>query len=149
MNLSIIEHRREGYIISTDAARLQVDAVHAFLTRCYWSPGIPKETVRQAMDNSFCIGLYTNDWSQVGLARAVTDATTFAYLCDVYVLEEHRGKGLGTWMVQSLLAHPSMQGLRRIVLITRDAHKLYEPLGFRSPARPEGYLEIHRPKVYT
>ena len=148
MEHAVVEAFRDGYTVSTDPARLDVAAVHAFLTRSYWSPGIAAATVQRAMRGSLCFGLY-DAGRQVGLARVVTDGATFAYLCDVYVLEEHRGRGLGRWMMQVVMSHPALAGLRRFALVTRDAHALYETLGFRPLARPEGWMEIHRPDAYT
>ena len=148
MDHAIIEAQRSGYIISTDKARLDVAAIHAYLTRSYWSPGIPKAVVEKAIAGSLCFGLFSEQGNQVGFARAITDGASFAYLADVYVLEEHRGKGLGKWMVETILAHPSLQGLRRILLATRDAHGLYEQYGFKPLAKPESFMEIHRPNAY-
>ena len=138
----------DGYLLSSDPARLDLAAVHAYLTRSYWSEGIPADVVARAAAGSLCFGLYAPGGAQVGYARFVTDRTTFAYLCDVYVLEEHRGRGLGRWMVGQALEHPDLAGLRRLVLVTRDAHELYRTLGFRALARPEGYMELHRPQIY-
>jgi len=145
---SIIEAERDGYVISTEKSRLDVVAIHAYLTQSYWSPGIPKTVVEKAIAGSLCFGLFTAKGEQVGFARMVTDSATFAYLADVYVLEEHRGKGLSKWMMQTILAHPSLQGLRRILLATRDAHGLYAQYGFKPLARPESMMEIHHPNVY-
>jgi GNAT superfamily N-acetyltransferase len=148
---SEVEARRGAYVVSTDPARLDLAAVHAFLTRSYWSPGIPEDVVRRAAAHSLTCGLYheTDDGvAQVGYARAVTDRATYAYLADVYVLEAHRGGGLGTWLVGTLLSHDALRGLRRTALMTRDAHRLYERLGFRPAARPENYLERVVPNVY-
>jgi GNAT superfamily N-acetyltransferase len=123
-----------GYEISTDPARLDIDAMHAYLARSYWSPGIPRDVVERAARNSLCFGLYeTASGKQVGLTRVVTDHATFAYLCDVYVLEEHRGRGLSKWMMQEVMAHPALSGARRAMLGTRDAHGLYARYGFRAP----------------
>src|SRR5262249_33896433 len=113
----------------------------------YWSPGIPVEIVAKALASSLCFGLFYQD-KQIGLARVITDSATYAYLCDVYVLEEYRGQGLGKWLMEAVMAHPSLQGLRRFMLITRDAHHLYEPFGFKPIARPEGHMELHRPDIY-
>jgi GNAT superfamily N-acetyltransferase len=148
MDHAIIEAQRSGYIISTDKARLDVAAIHAYLTRSYWSPGIPKAVVEKAIAGSLCFGLFSEQGNQVGFARAITDGASFAYLADVYVLEEHRGKGLGKWMVETILAHPSLQGLRRILLATRDAHELYARFGFEPLATPESFMSIHQPNVY-
>ena len=138
--------REQGYSISTDPARLDVDAIHAFLTTSYWCAGIPKEIVEKSLRRSLCFGLYYED-RQVGLARVITDESTFAYLCDVYVLEEHRGRGLGHWLMEAVMSHPSLQGLRRYHLVTRDAHSLYRDFGFASLASPEGHMEIRRRDV--
>jgi len=141
------EARRGPYAISTDPARLDVDAIHAYLARSYWAPGIPREIVARSLEASLCFGLYHGE-AQVGLARVVTDRATYAYLCDVYVLEEHRGRGLGKWLVAEVLAHPALQGLRRFALATRDAHGLYRPFGFAPLANPGNHLEIRRPDIY-
>jgi GNAT superfamily N-acetyltransferase len=148
MNQGKFESRRDGYVISTDKARLDISAIHAYLTRSYWSPGIPKAIVEKAIAGSLCFGLFAENGSQVGFARMITDGATFAYLADVFVLEEHRGKGLGKWMVETILAHPSLQGLRRMLLATRDAHGLYAPFGFKPLATPETLMEMRRPNVY-
>ena len=148
MDRPIIESQRNGYTISTDKSLLDISAVHAYLTRSYWSPGISRAVVEKAIAGSLCFGLFTEQGNQVGFARAITDGATFAYLADVYVLEEHRGKGLGKWIVETILAHPSLQGLRRILLATRDAHKLYAQFGFEPLATPESFMSIHRPNAY-
>lgn len=139
---------RDGYTASSDPARLDVDAIHAFLTRCYWSTGIPRETVARAVAHSVGFGLYAPDGAQVGFVRAVTDRATFAYVCDVYVLEAHRGRGLGAWLVGFALADPVFQGLRRITLATRETHGLYERFGFRVPQWANAYMDIVRPDIY-
>lgn len=135
------------YDISTDPARLNPVAIHAYLSRSYWAEGIPLELVKRSLEGSLCFGLYHRG-AQVGLARLITDRATFAYLCDVYVLEEHRGQGLGEALMEALHAHPDLQGLRRFVLVTRDAHELYRRFGWSSLARSEGYMEITRPGLY-
>jgi predicted N-acetyltransferase YhbS len=148
------ERRENGYLITTDDTRLDVDAIHAYLVRSYWSKGIPKELVARSVRGSLCFGLYADaaDGSapgpQVGFARVISDRATFAYLCDVYVLEEHRGKGLSKWLIQTLLDHPDLAGLRRFVLATRDAHGLYARYGFTPLARPHIFMEIARPGLY-
>lgn len=139
---------RDPYRLSFDAADIDVGAAHAFLSRAYWCEGIPRETVARAIANSLCIALRARGEGQVGFARVVTDRTTFAYLCDVYVLEAHRGRGLADWMIQSLLAHPDLQGLRRFMLFTKDAHPLYARHGFRPLATPERGMEVVRPGMY-
>lgn len=146
-DLSAPEPRRGGFTISTDPARLDVDAIHAFLTTSYWAEGIPRETVERSLRGSLCFGLYEEE-RQAGLARVVTDRATFAYLCDVYVLPELRGQGLGTWLMEQVMAHPNLQGLRRFSLVTRDAHEVYRPFGFAEIQNPTGHMEIVRPGIY-
>lgn len=139
---------RGAYSVTADRRRIDVDAVHAFLTRSFWATGISRELVARAIEHSLCFGLFHGE-AQVGFARVVTDAATYAYLCDVYVLEEHRGKGLGKWMMAFVMGHPDLQGLRRFQLVTRDAHGLYSRLGFAAPVNPERYMEIFRPGMYS
>jgi len=134
--------------ISTDAARIDVTLVHRFLTDSYWAKGIPLPVVERSIRNSLCFGVYHRN-QQVGFARVVTDRSTFAYLADVFVLPEFRGRGLSKWMMRCFLAHPDVQGLRRWSLATRDAHKLYEQFGFRPLAAPELWMEKHEPDVYA
>lgn len=138
----------QSFEISADPRRLDVKAVHAFLTTSYWSPGIPLATVQRAVENSVCVGAYFAG-EQVGFARAVTDKATFAYLADVYVLEVHRGRGLAKQMMEVLLQLPELQGLRRMMLATRDAHSLYERFGFKPLAAPARLMERHNPSVYA
>jgi GNAT superfamily N-acetyltransferase len=137
-----------AYEISTDPARLDVDAIHAFLTQSYWSPGIPRATVARAIANSLCFGVFWQG-QQVGFARVVTDKTTFAYLCDVYVLEAHRGHGLSKQLMSHVMKHPDLQGLRRMMLATRDAHGLYSQYGFTALAAPDRIMEVLKPDIYS
>jgi len=138
-----------GYEISTDPARLDIAAMHAFLTRAYWSPGIPLATVERAARHSLCFGLYERSTGrQVGLTRVVTDHATFAYLCDVYVLEEHRGRGLGKFLMRTVMAHPALTGARRTMLGTHDAHGLYAQYGFRAPPDDGVLMQILRRDMY-
>jgi GNAT superfamily N-acetyltransferase len=139
---------RGAYRLSFAAEDIDAVAAHAFLTRAYWCEGIPLALIERAIANSLCIALLARGEGQVGFARVVTDRTTFAYLCDVYVLEDHRGQGLADWMVQSLLAHPDLQGLRRFMLFTRDAHPLYARHGFKPLAAPDRGMEVVRPGIY-
>jgi GNAT superfamily N-acetyltransferase len=137
-----------AYEISTDPARLDVDAIHAFLTQSYWSPGIPRATVARAISNSLCFGVFWQG-QQVGFARVVTDRTTFAYLCDVYVLETHRGHGLAKQLMDRVMKHPDLQGLRRMMLATRDAHGLYAQYGFTALGAPDRIMEVLKPDIYS
>jgi GNAT superfamily N-acetyltransferase len=138
-----------NYLLSDDPTRLDVDAVHLYLsTESYWSKDIPRATVETALRNSLCIGCYRADGGQVGLIRAVTDYATYAWLCDVFVLPPDRGHGLGKALVQAALAHPKLQGLRRIGLATQDAHTLYSQFGFRPLADPRRHLEKRNPHAY-
>jgi GNAT superfamily N-acetyltransferase len=141
------ERKHADYTISDDPARLDLDVIHGFLSRSYWSPGIPRETVARAIANSICFGVYLGG-TQVGFARLVTDRATFAYLADVFVLEPHRGRGLSRALMELVLAHPEAQGLRRWLLATRDAHGLYRKFGFTELANPAMFLTRHDPDVY-
>lgn len=141
------EWKRDSLIVTTDPTRQDVTAIHAFLTRAYWCQGISLEIVERAVRHSLCFGLIDGA-AQVGLARVVTDYATFGYLCDVYVLESHRGKGLGRWLVECVMAHPQLQGLRRLNLSTRDAHSLYAGFGFLPLRNPECQMEHHKPDIY-
>lgn len=136
------------YRLSLDLAELQLDAIHGYLTRSYWSPGIPKELVAKAIAHSVCIGAYAPDGAQVGFARLITDRATFGYLADVYVLEEHRGQGLSRAMVEALLAPREVKGFRRIMLATRDAHGLYAKLGFEPITDPKPLMQVLRKEIY-
>lgn len=141
------EWRRDAYRITTDPAALDVARIHGWLTRSYWAAGIPLETVRRSVEGSLNFGLFEGD-AQVGFARVVTDRATFAYLADVFVLESHRGRGLSKWLMETVIAHPDVQGLRRWVLATRDAQGLYARYGFTPLAAPERWMEKHDPEVY-
>ena len=141
------EWKKDNLIVTTDPARQDVDAIHAFLTRAYWCEGIPREIVERAVHNSLCFGLF-DGVAQIGLARVVTDYATYAYLCDVYVLEGHRGSGLGKWLIECVMAHPQLQGLRRFNLATRDAHRLYAQFGFQPLRQPDVHMEKHKPDIY-
>lgn len=137
----------QGYDISLDPARLQLDAVHGFISTTYWASGMPRETMARAIANSVCVGAY-RDGEQVGFARVVTDRATFAYLADVFVLPDHGGKGLARALVTALHDHPDLQGLRRWMLATNDAHGVYAALGWQPIARPELFMQRHDPDVY-
>jgi GNAT superfamily N-acetyltransferase len=146
----IIERRRDGFVVSTDPARLDLHAIHKFLAAdSYWAKQIPFETFARSAENSLCFGIYDAAGAQIGFARVVSDFATFAYIADVFVLELHRGHGLGKLLMESIMQHPQLQGLRRWVLTTRDAHGLYAQFGFQSPQFPERFMEILRPNMYA
>ena len=142
-----IESVRGDYVISTDRSRIDVAAVHAFLSQSYWSPGIPEDVIRRGIAGAICFGIY-HDRDQVAFARVITDQATYAYLSDVYVLESHRGRGLAKWLMDVIMSHPSLQGLRRFALSTRDAHGLYAQFGFETVANPDRQMEILRRNIY-
>ena len=144
-----MEWQRGDYEISDDPARLDVEAIRRdFLSnQAYWSPGVPIDVVRRAMAGSLNFGLYSADGSQVGFTRVVTDRATFAWICDVYVLPEHRGQGLSKWLMATVKAHPELQGLRRWLLATADAHGLYAQFGF-VPPDPGRMMEIRDIDIY-
>ena len=134
-----------GYEISTDPARLDRDLIHEFLhDEAYWALGVPRDVVDRCIDNSICFGVFRGA-DQVGFARVVTDRAAIAYLADVFVVVGHRGRGLGTWLVESVMSHPDLRGLRRFMLGTKDAHALYERFGFRTLEEPERMMEIASP----
>lgn len=140
--------RRGDFVISTDPALLDLGMIQDFLcNRSYWAPGIPLDVVRRSVEGALCFGLYEKG-RQVGFARMVTDRATFAWLGDVFVLEEYRGRGLARWLVERILAHPELQGLRKVMLGTRDAHALYARYGFTPLVEPARYMEIPRPGIY-
>ena len=141
------EWQREPYTISTDPARLDLQVIHGFLTTSYWAAGVPMEVVRRSIEHSLPFGLYEGD-RQIGFARVITDYATYAYLADVFVLEAARGAGLGKWLVAVIVAHPDLQGLRRWMLATRDAHGLYRTVGFEVLKAPERWMEKHVPDIY-
>lgn len=139
---------RAEFEISSDPARIDLHAVYEFLTNSYWAKGIPLETVQRSIANALCFGIY-HEKRQIGFARVVTDRATFAYLADVFVLPSYRGRGLSKWLMECILSHPELQGLRRWMLATRDAHALYQQYGFKSLKSPERWMEIHNPDIYA
>jgi GNAT superfamily N-acetyltransferase len=145
--IDIREWNRDGYTVSSDPSRLQLAVIHGFLTNCYWAEGIPAEIVLRSIEGSIPFGVY-HGGEQVGFARIVSDQATFAYVADVFVLEPYRGKGLARWLMQCILETPELQGLRRWLLMTRDAHALYQAVGFSLTKWPERVMEISRPNPY-
>ena len=150
-----MDWRRGPYLVSDERERLELEVIHAFLSRSYWAPGIPLAVVARSLEHSLPFGLYRTDGDaaeerlrQVGFARVITDRTTFAYLSDVFVLEEERGKGLSKFLLECVHVHPELQGLRRWLLVTRDAQGLYEQFGWRVTPEPHKHMEILRRDIY-
>lgn len=137
---SIIEVHRDQFTISTDPARLDIDAIADMLTRAYWAQGRTRDVIARYIQHSLTFGIYDGS-RQIGLARVVTDYTTFAWLCDVFIHEDYRGHGLGKWLMETIHSHPDLQGLRRWILATRDAHGLYKQFGWTPLANPERWME--------
>lgn len=136
------------YKISSAYDELDIPLIHNFISHSYWGEGVPRSIVEKAIKNSLCFGVFTDAGDQVGFARVITDRATFAYLADVFVLEAHRGKGLAKKLVAHIGKHPDLQGLRRMMLATRDAHSLYSAYGFKALANPDSFMEIWKPDVY-
>jgi GNAT superfamily N-acetyltransferase len=138
------EAHRDGFLISTDPDRLDLDTVCDFLTRAYWAKGRPREATERAYAHSLVFGLYDGS-RQIGVARVLSDYAIFAYLMDVFVHEDYRGRGLGKWLVETVLSHPDVKDVRRWMLATSDAHELYARFGFKSPGQPELWMERIQP----
>jgi GNAT superfamily N-acetyltransferase len=136
----ILETKCNNLTISTNPERLDIDAIHDMLTRAYWAKGRTREIIARSVRNSLVFGIYDGP-RQIGLARIVSDYATFAWLCDVFIHEDYRGKGIGKWLMETILGHPDMQGLRRFLLATRDAHGLYAQFGFETLTAPEKWME--------
>jgi GNAT superfamily N-acetyltransferase len=138
----------DGYMISTDSSRIDLEIVHGYLSReSYWAAGRAMETVQRSIENSLCFGVYDPDGKQAGFARVVTDYATFGWLCDLFILDAHKGRGLGKWLVQTVVSHPDLQALKRMQLATRDAHELYSRYGGFKPLAPPGrWMERVREK---
>jgi GNAT superfamily N-acetyltransferase len=134
-------------VVTTDASRFDLDTIHGFLSTSYWALGIPRDVVARAIENSLCFGAFAHD-RQVGFARVISDRATYAYVADVFVLESHRGHGVGKRLMAAIMAHPELQGLRRWMLFTRDAHGLYRRYGFREGRHPERLMEVFNDPPY-
>ena len=161
-----MEYRRGEFLISTARERLSLDVVNGFLTNCYWAKGIPREVVARSIEHALCYGIYDESPrsekvgpfdgaqgkraapEQIGFARVISDFATIAYVGDVFVLESHRGRGLGKWLMHCITQHPALQNLRRWILTTRDAHGLYSQVGFTPVKAPERFMELYQPHVY-
>ena len=140
----------DGYTISDDPRRLDLDTIHRYLsTESYWAAGMARAVLERSVTGSLPFGIYDKEGAQVGFARVVTDRAPFAWLADVFVLPAHRGRGLSKRLMEAILAHPDLQGLRRFLLATWDAHGLYGQYGFKTPARPDRLMERYRPDVYA
>jgi len=135
-----MEWKKDRYLVSTDRSKIDIDAVHNYLAQSYWAEGRSKDIVRRSIENSLCFGIYKQE-NQIGFARVISDFATFAYLADVFIFEEERGRGLSKWLMEIILEHPQLQELRRFTLATRDAHGLYAQFGFKSFATPERWME--------
>ncbi|MEO6453016.1 MAG: GNAT family N-acetyltransferase [Ginsengibacter sp.] len=136
---------KDDFTVSTDKSKIDIVYVHGFLTKSYWSPGVTIEVVTRAMQGSICFGIYAGP-RQIGYARIITDKATFAWVADVFIDENYRGRGLAKWLMETMLAHPDLRGLRRILLATKDAHKLYQLCGFVAISNPERFM-IYTPLV--
>ncbi|MBW1841764.1 MAG: GNAT family N-acetyltransferase [Deltaproteobacteria bacterium] len=139
--------QRNNFTITDNRDDLDLKVIHGFLSNAYWAKGIPIDIAEKSIDNSLCFGLF-DDEKQVGFGRAITDRATFAYMADVFVVESHRGLGLGKWLVSCILNHPDLQGLRRWILATLDAHDLYQKFGFVPLSEPERLMHINHPNLY-
>lgn len=137
------EYRKGAFEISTDPARLDLKVIHHFLTHSYWATGITPETVKKSVENALCFGMYESS-KQIGFARVITDFARIAHLADVFIIEPYRGRGLATWLMQCIMSHPELRGLRW-VLRTKDAHGLYRKFGFEALQEPETYMEAVNP----
>ena len=141
------EWLRDGFAISTDPARLDLDGIYAYLSNSYWARGIPRDVFERSVRHALCFGIYEGA-RQVGFARVVTDFATVAYVGDVFVLEAWRGRGLSRWLMEVMMSHPELQGFRRWILLTRDAHGLYTKFGFTPLGAPDRWMEKWAPDVY-
>lgn len=140
----IIETHKDKFTISTDPSRLDMEAIGGFLTRAYWASSRPRAYTERAIEHSLVFGLYDGD-RQIGLARVVSDYAVFAYLCDVFIHEEYRGHGLGKWLIQTVMEHPELKDIRRWLLVTTDAHGLYQQFGFKTIEDPERWMQNFKP----
>jgi N-acetylglutamate synthase-like GNAT family acetyltransferase len=143
----IQEYRKDQYLVSTDFSKLDIELIYDFLTKSYWAKGISKETVTRSIKNSLPFGVYEGD-RLIGFARVITDYATFAYISDVFILESHRGMDLSKWLMECILSHPNLKGLRRWNLYTSNAADFYRKYGFTELKHPERYMEIFKPDIY-
>jgi len=142
-----MEWSKDDFRITTNSTEFDLNYIHQFLSHSYWAENIPLETVRRSIEGSVCFGVF-KEQNQIGFARVITDQATFAYLADVFIDESYRGKGLAKWLMEAILNYPSLQGLRRFMLATRDAHSLYAQFGFTALREPQRWMQIHDPDIY-
>jgi len=142
-----LEWTKDDFLISDDPSLLDVDMIHTFLTQSYWAKRVPKDVVEKAIQGSLNFGVYQGN-RQVGYARAITDKATFAYLADIFVLSECQRHGLGKWLMECIIGHPDLQGLRRMMLATKDAQTYYQRYGFRPLSNPDRLMEILVADIY-
>ncbi len=146
--MKIITQTKGAFTISTDKSKLDLNVIHHYLSQeSYWSKDIPMERIQKSIDNALCFGIFHGD-QQVGYAKVISDFSTMAYLGDVFVLETYRGQGLSKWLMETIMSHPELQDLRRWMLLTADAHELYQKYGWKPIASPEKWMEIHRPDIF-
>jgi N-acetylglutamate synthase-like GNAT family acetyltransferase len=143
----MLEKQLGEYLISTDKSKLDLDVIHAYLVDCYWAKGIPKEVLKNSIEHSLCFGVYKNK-EQAGFCRAITDYCTFMYLADVFILESHRGQKLGVALIDAVVNHPDLQGIRTWTLLTKDAHGLYQKFGFENHVDPTRFMIRKVPYPY-
>jgi N-acetylglutamate synthase-like GNAT family acetyltransferase len=139
---------KDRFLISTEKEKLDLDFIHSFLNRSYWAKGISREIVARSIDGSMCFAVFDSE-KQIGFARMITDKATFAYLADVFIDEQYRGRGLSKWLMEVIMSHPELQGLRRMMLATRDAHGLYARFGFTPLTNTDRWMQIHNPDIYN
>ena len=147
-NGDLMQWQKDSFLVSSDRALLDFEVIYQFIANSYWAKNIPRQTLQKGIDNALCFGLYDSD-KQVGFARVISDCATFGYLADVFVLPSHQGKGLGKWLISCIMAHPDLQGLRRFMLATADAHGLYRQFGFDAVNMPERLMQVHKPDIYA
>lgn len=146
-SISDMQWTKDDFNISNDKSKIDVVYVHRFLSRSYWAENIPIEVVQRSIDGSLCFAIFYKE-AQIGFARVITDEATFAYLADVFIDEEFRGRGLSKWLMEVIVGYPTLQGLRRFMLATKDAHRLYEQYGFVPLTFTDRWMNIHKPDAY-
>jgi GNAT superfamily N-acetyltransferase len=140
---------KDDYLLTTDKSKLDLKMIHDFLAHeSHWAKNIPFDRVKKSIENSLNFGLFYQG-KQIGFARVISDFSTIAYLGDLFILKEHRGKGLSRWMLEEIMNHPDLSGLRRWILVTKEEHDVYQQYGWAMVARPENWMEIHDPEIYT